>query len=394
MSACETFPDGLPRPLDTGATDRYWRWKLQDSSDLNQFLPTLVDELLERFWRNAVRKYTSCKLTYGSDKLIAIWGIASFLISALRETYGVGLWERNLEEQLAWRVIHGQQDHAQPARRSYHWRAPSWSWASMDAIIDLPDRFATVRDYQVVGHDGKPIAFVLAGEQQKSSKTAGPPRWKEQLNEYAFRLKKLDELRKMENSRSKDASVILPQPCAGIDSSPSPIPDLSQPSGDTNTKFSPIPDLSQPSIPIWGHIGQAVLLRAVSGIDWTMSFFNQPDGIVVEAVPDVEPEDSHIRSQHTDFLVLAMNKDYGEVLPAQEVHTKAMTYSGIGLLIEHVGTPGVFCRKGSFRFSRCPLASMQLSFYSPASKFDHQDGSEFGIQGEYNEEKGYQIWLI
>ncbi|KAF1966850.1 HET-domain-containing protein, partial [Bimuria novae-zelandiae CBS 107.79] len=161
MSACETFPGGLPQPLDTGSNDRYWRWKLQDSSNLNFFLPTVVDQSLEQFWRNAIRTYSVCRLTVRQDKLIAIWGIVRFLIGALRERYADGMWERNLEEQLAWYVVGTQQGDGRASERPSGVDIPTWSWASVDGEIVLPDRFAAVRDYQVVSHDGTQIIFNL-----------------------------------------------------------------------------------------------------------------------------------------------------------------------------------------------------------------------------------------
>jgi hypothetical protein len=248
----------------------------------------------------------------------------------------------------------------------------------MDGIIDLPDRFEAVRDYQVVGHDGNPIAFALASEQGKTSKLEGPRTWKEQLEDYEYRLWKLDEYRKIGRSRPKDDSLKQEQLWAGV-----------------TLGFSPF-GLSQPSIPIWGQIGSAIIHRTVrGGQDWSLTFVdgrrrsitgtNRSMGI--DAFPDVEPKDG-LGASDTDFLVLAMNKVYGEVLPPHEVNMKKLagTYSGIGLLIEHVGTPGEFYRRGAFRSNRLPLKQVQESFYTDASKF--------GIQGEYDGEKGHKLWLI
>src|SRR6266576_3348812 len=78
MSSCETLPSGLPQALDRAATsDRHWRGRLLESRSLG-YVPVAGanDDSIEHFWNSAVRRYTSCDLTKGSDKLIAIWGIA------------------------------------------------------------------------------------------------------------------------------------------------------------------------------------------------------------------------------------------------------------------------------------------------------------------------------
>ena len=383
MSACETFPEGLPQALDTGSTDRYWRWKLQDSSDLNHFLPTLVDDSLEQFWRKAVRIYTSCGLTNGSDKLIAIWGIARFLISALKETYGVGLWERNLEEQLAWRVVHGQQGHERPTARPEPLRAPTWSWMSIDGIIDLPDRFSAVRDYQVVGHYGGPIAFMLAGETQKGPDRSGPRTWTEQLKVYESRLKKLDEDRKRSGLQAET-----------IQSGPTP--------PDTKPQFDAVPGLFHPWIRIWGHIGRANLHRTASGLEWTLDLnagspLQVHEGAIIAAYPDLDPEQSvewkaassvsgsssaNKVQWETTYLILAMNMFYSETL-----QRRAPTYSGIGLLIQHTGRAAFFSRTGAFRFSGLSLRPWQGYFD------EHIDAFGLDPYG-YDQNRGHKIWLL
>ncbi|KAF1959998.1 hypothetical protein CC80DRAFT_590338 [Byssothecium circinans] len=247
------FQDGLPQPLDTGSTDRYWRRKLQDSSDLNTFIPTVVDISLE-------------------DKLIAIWGIASFLIGALRETYGMGLWERNLEEQLAWHMIPG-------GASSIHQDliAPTWSWARINGVIELPDKFAAVRDYQVAGHDGKRVAFHLEEWWHKDAEPQGPRTWKEQLDEYSYRLKKMDGVRQtIEVGKLQDNDEPVDNPKASL---------MPPPPG-------AIPQLSSPHIAIQGHIGSALMRRVRSVAGWTFEMHLLPvSGANIDVFPDIDPID-------------------------------------------------------------------------------------------------------
>ena len=74
-----------------------------------------------------MRSYTACELAKGRDKLIAIWGIAKLVQDALDEAYGARVWERNLEEQLAWKAVECEVD-GRPEEQSH---VPSWSWASV-----------------------------------------------------------------------------------------------------------------------------------------------------------------------------------------------------------------------------------------------------------------------
>jgi hypothetical protein len=169
LSACETFPYGLPQPLDTqAAIERHWRERLQHlfSGQPNQQLVGAADDSPEELWRTAVHSYTSCALTNANDKLLAIWGVAKLVKETLKENYAAGMWQNNLHEQLAWRVA----DCTELVRMELIQgkKVPSWSWASITAKksydgakILLPDRldslagrFKVARD-----HDGKFLAF-------------------------------------------------------------------------------------------------------------------------------------------------------------------------------------------------------------------------------------------
>jgi hypothetical protein len=369
ISACETYPDGLPQPLDTGSTDRYWRWKLQDSSELNNFLPTVIDPSLEQFWRSAVRIYTGCQLSFGGDKLMAIWGIAGFLISALKETYGVGLWERNLEEQLAWHVVPGAT--LGRSSRPLPLRAPTWAWASIDAVVELPDRFAAVRDYQVADHDGHRIAFTLANFQQNVERR-GPRTWREQLEEYGHRLKKLDEIRQASIISNQLRAIALE-----VEAKPS------QP------EFGAMPTLLTNNIKLHGHIGLAYMAKVRSETGWTLILPLLPSsGANIEVFPDTEPKDG--LEEEIRFLLLAMNKiqsvdPLGDSKRDGQTNNLPETYEGIGLIIESAPTQGHYYRTGAFRFSGVSLVSLQTAFVSHPS--------ELSIDDTYCPRRGFKIAL-
>jgi hypothetical protein len=53
-------------------------------------------------WKSILGRYTSCKLTFPSDKLVAISGIAKLLAKASDQEYLAGLWAEDLCHWLLW----------------------------------------------------------------------------------------------------------------------------------------------------------------------------------------------------------------------------------------------------------------------------------------------------
>ncbi|KAL2813374.1 heterokaryon incompatibility protein-domain-containing protein [Aspergillus granulosus] len=103
-------------------------------------------------WRTLVIKYSKAQLTYGRDKLVAISGIARMIHGILAQTgsspvsYHAGLWSPNLASQLLWDIpAEARPPPTQPKR----YRAPTWSWASIDGEVSLPtaweDRWVVVQ---------------------------------------------------------------------------------------------------------------------------------------------------------------------------------------------------------------------------------------------------------
>lgn len=84
-------------------------------------------------WASIVELYTQCQLTKESDKLIAISAIAGAMEPMMEGRYLAGLWEKDLVNQLAWYIA------GEEGRRPTVYRAPSWSWASVEGecILDV-----------------------------------------------------------------------------------------------------------------------------------------------------------------------------------------------------------------------------------------------------------------
>lgn len=117
-----------------------------------------MEDSLEKFWKTAVLNYTSCNLTNQSDKTMAIWSVAKLVRDSLQleDQYGCGLWSIALHEQLAWQVKETKENARMDALLPGF---PSWSWASVNAPIQIQDRIAAERCYTVKNHEGAPIGF-------------------------------------------------------------------------------------------------------------------------------------------------------------------------------------------------------------------------------------------
>lgn len=82
---------------------------------------------LQEFWPTLVRDYSSKKLTYDSDRLIALAGVRKQVETALNLRCHAGLWLLNPPQDLSWRTAF-----CTPGRRPDNCRAPTWSWASVE----------------------------------------------------------------------------------------------------------------------------------------------------------------------------------------------------------------------------------------------------------------------
>lgn len=87
-------------------------------------------------WGNMVNSFTNRNLTYASDRLPAISGLANLLKTSPNDEYMCGLWRDTLARELLWEVeSHSSQDGTALSRRQEQFQAPSWSWASVTGPI-------------------------------------------------------------------------------------------------------------------------------------------------------------------------------------------------------------------------------------------------------------------
>lgn len=90
-------------------------------------------------WRSLVENYTRRRLTVASDRLPALSGIAQKFEKAWSDEYYAGHWKRQFIPLLSWRRSNIRDQGYYPPLLEY--RAPSWSWASIDGPIEFDFRF-------------------------------------------------------------------------------------------------------------------------------------------------------------------------------------------------------------------------------------------------------------
>ncbi|KAK7928306.1 hypothetical protein PG985_005304 [Apiospora marii] len=117
--ACETYPGGLPPMMRMN----WSREPLLSRGGADR-------EKAQKLWQNIVFRFSTCKLTRASDKLVAIYGIVQLMERVLQDSCIVGMWRSALPAQLLW---HSGQANFLTKPPTY--RAPSWSWASLDGRI-------------------------------------------------------------------------------------------------------------------------------------------------------------------------------------------------------------------------------------------------------------------
>lgn len=118
--------------------------------------------IIERWWL-LVRYYTKCSLTYSSDKLVAIAGMARVFSALVDEPYYGGIWGgKHFINSLLWIPMSTSAPPAAPPAQEYRGvphdkccphahtstdavLAPSWSWASLDRHIYTNEFYSVAR---------------------------------------------------------------------------------------------------------------------------------------------------------------------------------------------------------------------------------------------------------
>ncbi|KAI8628791.1 heterokaryon incompatibility protein-domain-containing protein [Xylariaceae sp. FL1651] len=82
-----------------------------------------------RNWSSLLQDYQARRLTNSSDKLVAVSSVGILLARYMHTEFIVGLFERYLDTDMLWNRADGSGERPRPVT----YRAPSWSWASIDS---------------------------------------------------------------------------------------------------------------------------------------------------------------------------------------------------------------------------------------------------------------------
>ena len=80
-------------------------------------------------WAQILTVYTTAKLSYESDTLVALSALAKEWSVILKDDYVAGLWKKGFARQFVWRACGN-------LTRPRRYRAPSWLWASVNGSIE------------------------------------------------------------------------------------------------------------------------------------------------------------------------------------------------------------------------------------------------------------------
>jgi hypothetical protein len=178
-----------PRVVHFGKTMVFWECRQQTSAELvTDFTIQSIqiyeesrikkaedvfakDGIIEQ-WVRLVEEYSGRLLTQSEDRLVAFSGIAKIVQRILESSTGksweyvAGLWRPLLPWALLWTPAYN----ATP-RRPTHYRAPSWSWASVDSEVDFHlephyaqyASFVSVLDCRIFPLEDDPFLQVVDG---------------------------------------------------------------------------------------------------------------------------------------------------------------------------------------------------------------------------------------
>lgn len=101
---------------------------------------------VQAHWAILIEVYSTMSLTFPGDKLIAISRGAKKYRHETNDEYVAGMWRKDLANWILWYVRQW------PSPRPLVYRAPTWSWASVDNVIgtqrgNLIGMIATVDDF-------------------------------------------------------------------------------------------------------------------------------------------------------------------------------------------------------------------------------------------------------
>ncbi|EEU34183.1 uncharacterized protein NECHADRAFT_85399 [Fusarium vanettenii 77-13-4] len=149
LFASEAWPQGvrsatgkaLRLGTDLDALDEKACMEIPPISKWRQLAANTVSQEPVAIWERLVAQYSRTKLTFGDDKLVALSGVAKLFQQTFKDRYLAGVWWSPSARLLCW-SRDDRRETGVVTRPDY--RAPSWSWASIDGLIDFTARIPAI----------------------------------------------------------------------------------------------------------------------------------------------------------------------------------------------------------------------------------------------------------
>jgi Heterokaryon incompatibility protein (HET) len=151
LAACELFPRGFPSVVSCNNLKSCVRSTERPANSPVTISSHWAHQTGWTAWFIVVREYSRGRLTIPSDKLVAVSGLARLMQPRMECRYLAGLWEENLLHQLLWLSPDSERREAEGVTPTLAYISPSWSWASVDSLVEATDEsraacmFSTVR---------------------------------------------------------------------------------------------------------------------------------------------------------------------------------------------------------------------------------------------------------
>jgi hypothetical protein len=148
------------QPYEADNPSEHGLWTVRDLQPRQDEKTGNILQSYEPWYTMIENKYSPRSMSYENDKLTALGGLASYLARKNNATYCAGLWWDDMVFGLFWsrnylhaafdirNYVHGKhiignRQHSWPDTipRPSTWRAPSWSWASINGPVSFIERW-------------------------------------------------------------------------------------------------------------------------------------------------------------------------------------------------------------------------------------------------------------
>ncbi|KAF2193001.1 HET-domain-containing protein [Zopfia rhizophila CBS 207.26] len=157
MMASETLPEGAKLGdigiNDAGSFVQEFQNGLSGMKTQSKDAESKERPVFERSWFLTVEAYTRRDITFQTDRLTALAGLATQYKEAAGDEYLAGIWKENILDGLLWSVwargcpsvsntAAQKGDHGPYGERYTEFQAPSFSWASIKGFIRYFEQYA------------------------------------------------------------------------------------------------------------------------------------------------------------------------------------------------------------------------------------------------------------